>query len=175
MCINFKKNIWLWTAVNQVTKRLFGFFVGDRSSESFEKLCEKISHIDTKFYATDKFPAYDIIPPDKHLIVKSNTFTVERMNRLLRHYLARFARKTYCWSRSLSMISFSVSLFAFFYQSFYIFWQYHQSDGIAKNGQKRQMYDTKIREQNFQSYINFWTNNKFYEQNEQDNGEEDDS
>ena len=76
--------------------------MGDRSSESFEKLCENISH-------------YDIIPPDKHLIGKSHTFTVERMNRLLRHYLARFAHKTYRWSRSLSMISFSVSLFAFFY------------------------------------------------------------
>ena len=96
-------------------KKLVGFFVGDRSSENFEKLCENISHIDTKFYATDKFPVYDIISPDKHLIGKSHTFTVERMNRLLRHYLARFARKTYCWSRSLSMISFSVSLFAFFY------------------------------------------------------------
>ena len=100
-----------------MTKKLVGFFVGDRSSESFEKLCENISHIDAKFYATDRFLAYDIIPPDKHLIGKSHTFTVERMNRLLRHYLARFARKTYCWSRSLSlsMISFSVSLFAFFY------------------------------------------------------------
>ena len=98
-----------------MTKKLVGFFVGDRSSESFEKLCENISHIDTKFYATDKFLAYDIIPPDKHLIGKSHTFTVERMNRLLSHYLARFARKTYCWSCSLSMISFSVSLFAFFY------------------------------------------------------------
>ena len=101
--------------MNRVTKKLVGFFVGDRSSESFEKLCENISHIDTKFYAADKFSVYDIIPNNKHLIGKSNTYTVERMNRLLRHYLARFARKTYCWSRSLSMISFSVSLFAFFY------------------------------------------------------------
>jgi len=38
-----------------VTKKLVGFFVGDRSSESFEKLCANISHIDAKFYATDKF------------------------------------------------------------------------------------------------------------------------
>ena len=65
--------------------------MGDRSSESFEKLCENISHIDAKFYATD----YDIIPSNKHLIGKSNTYTVERMNHLLRHYLTRFAR-TYC-------------------------------------------------------------------------------
>ena len=107
--------MWLWTAVNRVTERLVGFFVSNRSSESFEKLCENISHIDAKFYVTDKFSVYDIISSNKHLIGKSNTYTVERMNRLLRHYLARFARKTYCWSRSLSMISFSVSLFAFFY------------------------------------------------------------
>ena len=67
-------NIWLWTAVNRVTKKLVGFFVGDRSSESFEKLCENISHIDAKFYATDKFSVYDIIPNNKHLIGKSNTY-----------------------------------------------------------------------------------------------------
>ena len=29
MCVNFKKKIWLWTAVNRVTKKLVGFFVCD--------------------------------------------------------------------------------------------------------------------------------------------------
>ena len=101
--------------MNTGSKKLVGFFVGNRSSKNFEKLCENISHIDTKFYVTDKFPAYDIIPLDKHIIGKSHTFTVEHINRLLSNYLARFARKTYCWFRPLSMISFSVSLFAFFY------------------------------------------------------------
>ena len=48
MCINFKKNLWLWTAVSRTTKKLVGFLVGDRSSESFEKLCENISHIKAK-------------------------------------------------------------------------------------------------------------------------------
>ena len=72
------------------------FFVGDRSSTSFEKLCENVLHIDARFYATYKFSAYDIIPGDKHLIGKSHTYTVEHMNRLLHHYLARFSRKTYC-------------------------------------------------------------------------------
>ena len=85
--------------------------MGNRSSESFEKLCENISHIDAKFYATDKFSVYNIIPEDKHLIGKSHTYTVERMNRLLRHYLARFARKTYFWPKSLNMIDNSVILF----------------------------------------------------------------
>lgn len=57
MCVNLKK-IWLWTAVNRETKKLVGFFVGDRSSESFQKLCKNISHIEVKFYATDKFSVY---------------------------------------------------------------------------------------------------------------------
>ena len=87
--------------------------MGNRSSESFEKLCENISHIDARFYATDKFSAYNIIPKDKHLIGKSHTYTVERMNRILRHYLARFARKTYCWSKTLNMIDNSVILFLY--------------------------------------------------------------
>ena len=83
--------------------------LGDRSSKSFKNLCENISHIDAKFYATDKYLAYNIIPSNKHLVGKAHTYTVEQMNHLLRHYIARFAHKTYCWSRSLSMIYFSVS------------------------------------------------------------------
>ncbi len=82
-------------AVNRETKELVGFFVGDRSSESFEKLCENISHIKSKFYATDKFPVYDTTPPNKCLTGKFHTYTVERMNHLLCHHLVRFARKTY--------------------------------------------------------------------------------
>ena len=39
MCMSFKK-IWLWTAVNRKTKKLVGFFIGDRSSKSFERLYE---------------------------------------------------------------------------------------------------------------------------------------
>ena len=43
------KKIWLWTAVNRKTKKLVGYFVGDRISRSFEKFCENISHIDANF------------------------------------------------------------------------------------------------------------------------------
>ena len=32
MCVNLKKT-WLWTAVERKTKKLVGFFVGDRSSK----------------------------------------------------------------------------------------------------------------------------------------------
>ncbi|MDR2074102.1 MAG: IS1 family transposase [Oscillospiraceae bacterium] len=42
---------------------------------------------------------------------EAHTHTVEKINRLLRRYLARFARKTYCWPKSLAMRENSVLLF----------------------------------------------------------------
>ena len=97
---------------------MVGFYVGDRSSKSFQNLCENISHIDARFYATDKYSVYDIIPRHKRLVGKAHTYTVERMNRLLSHYLARFARKTYCWSKNFNMIISSV--FLFLYRDFFL-------------------------------------------------------
>ena len=61
--------------------------------------------------------AYDIIPDRKHLIGKAYTYTVERMNRLLRHHLTRFTCKTYCWSKSFNMIINYV--FLFFYRDLF--------------------------------------------------------
>ena len=113
MYINFKKNLWLWIDVNRITKRLVGFFVSDRSPKSFEELRENIFHIEAKFCTDDKFSVYHVIPGNKHLIGKSNTYAVECMNRFLRHHLARFVRKTYCWSKSLNMIDNSLLLFLF--------------------------------------------------------------
>jgi IS1 family transposase len=111
MCINWRKNIWLWTAVDRKKQSLVGFQVGTRETKYFEKLSQKIAHIDAKIYATDGWESYNLINPDKHIVGKAHTSAVERMNRLLRHYLARFARKTYCWSKSLEMIENSVLLF----------------------------------------------------------------
>ena len=107
----FKKNIWLWTAVDRESKKLVGYEGGTRETKYFERLSRKISHIEPKKYASDRYEAYNLIDPKKRLIGKAHTYTVERMNRLLRHYLARFRRKTYCWSKSLSMINDSVLLF----------------------------------------------------------------
>ena len=110
MCINLK-NIWLWTAVDCATKHLVAFQVGTRETKYFQELLNKISHIDAKFYASDHRCAYSLIDPSRHLVSNYHTYTVERMNSLLRHYLARFARKTYCFSKSLQMIKYSLLLF----------------------------------------------------------------
>ena len=103
----------MWTAVDRESKELLGYEVGTRETKYFERLSRKISHIEPKKYASDRYEAYNLIDPKKRLIGKAHTYTVERMNRLFRHYLARFRRKTYCWSKSLSMINVSVLLFLY--------------------------------------------------------------
>lgn len=45
-----------------------------------------------------------IIPKEKHIQTKSETFTIEGYNSLLRHFLARMRRKTKCYSKKIEML-----------------------------------------------------------------------
>ncbi|MDR1224260.1 MAG: IS1 family transposase, partial [Tannerella sp.] len=49
-------------------------------------------------------------PHEKHLQTKAETFTVEGYNSRIRHYLARFKRKTKCYSKAKHMIETSLNL-----------------------------------------------------------------
>ena len=109
-CVLIKK-IWLYKTVNQRSKELINFKIGTRDTRHFENLSKKTSHIDPKKYATDRYVSYNLIDPAKRIIGKAYYFTVERMNRLLRHYLACFAQKTYCQPKAHYIFESSVLLF----------------------------------------------------------------
>ena len=109
----FKKTSGYGLHVDRKTKELVGFEVGTRETKYFEILSKNIAHIKAKKYASYNWEAYNLIDPNKMLIGKTHTYNIERMNRLLRYYLARFTRKTYYSSESLSMISDSVLLFLY--------------------------------------------------------------
>jgi insertion element IS1 protein InsB len=111
--VHKKNEIWIWLAVERSKQEIKGFFVGNRSYKSFEKLSEIIGNINTKKYATDDYGAYGIINPTKHIVGKAHTFTVERTNRRLRHYLARFVRKSYSVSQSIHMVVNSLYVWVF--------------------------------------------------------------
>jgi len=60
---------------------------------------------------TDYWEPYEhVVPPEKHIQSKAETFTVEGYTSLFRHFLARFRRKTKCYSKSESMLRYSVML-----------------------------------------------------------------
>jgi insertion element IS1 protein InsB len=60
---------------------------------------------------TDFWEAYvGVIPQEKHIQSKAETYTVEGYNSLFRHFLARMRRKTKCYTKSLKMLEYSFLL-----------------------------------------------------------------
>ena len=67
--------------------------------------------MNVNYYASDYWKSYEeFIPAEKHLQTKAETFTVEGYNSRIRHYLARFRRKTKCYSKATFMIEISLNL-----------------------------------------------------------------
>ena len=63
-----------------------------------------------KIASDDWKPYRQIVPKEKHIRSKAETFTVEGYNSLFRHFLARMRRKSKCYSKSLRMLQLSVLL-----------------------------------------------------------------
>ena len=98
------KNIWLWTAVDRKSKELIAFEIATKNTIHFENISEKTSRVNPKKCATECYASYNLIDPARRITGKAHNLYCERVNRLLRHYLVRFARKTYCQLKSHYMI-----------------------------------------------------------------------
>jgi insertion element IS1 protein InsB len=62
-----------------------------------------------KQLASDYWKPYkSIIPPEKHIQTKAETFTVEGYNSLFRHFLARMRRKSKSYSKKVEMLKLSI-------------------------------------------------------------------
>ena len=60
---------------------------------------------------TDYWKSYNEMVPEENLIQsKKETYTVESYNGIFRHFLARFRRKTKCYSKSEEMMKYSIAL-----------------------------------------------------------------
>jgi len=61
--------------------------------------------------ASDYWKPYEsILPGEKHIQSKKETFTVEGYNSMFRHFLARMRRKSRCYSKKMEMLSISILL-----------------------------------------------------------------
>jgi IS1 family transposase/transposase-like protein len=107
-----KKNYrWIWTAIDRFGKRFIAFVCGDRSTKTGLKLWDKLKHLSVGAFATDCWKSYEeFIPPEQHCQSKAETYTAESYNSRIRHYLARFKRKTKCYSKTDEMIEISLNL-----------------------------------------------------------------
>ena len=106
-----KNYCWIWIAVDRYGKRFINFVTGNRGNETAEKFWEKLKSLEMNYIASDYWRPYEsIIPPEKHIQSKKETFTVEGYNSLFRHFLARMRRKSKCYSKKIEMLALSILL-----------------------------------------------------------------
>jgi insertion element IS1 protein InsB len=85
--------------------------LGNRGTETGKLLWNKIKEYAKGIVATDYWKSYkEMIPREQLVQSKSETYTVESYNGIIRHFLARFRRKTKCYSKSEKMIEYSLIL-----------------------------------------------------------------
>lgn len=103
--------MWTWVAVDRYNRRFINFICGKRNTATFKQLYSKLIQSHIGVFCSDYWKAYaQIIPSNQHVQSKAQTFTVEGYNSRIRHYLARFKRKTKCYSKSVQMIEYSLKL-----------------------------------------------------------------
>lgn len=76
------------------------------------RLWDKVSKFADGVVAADYWKSYNEIVPAEQLVqTKAETYTVGSYNGLIRHFLARFRRKSKCYSKSEKMIEITLKLF----------------------------------------------------------------
>src|SRR5215218_10208538 len=96
-----KNYCWVWTAVDRYGHRFIDFVLGNRGYSTGSQLWESLKEKTIGWVMTDFWKVYpQMIPPDKLIQSKKETYTVEGYNTRLRHYWARLKRKTLCYSKS---------------------------------------------------------------------------
>jgi IS1 family transposase len=97
--------------VKSYEKRFINFVIGDRTNKTAEEFWEAIKQHEMEYIASDYWkPCEHIIPKEKYIQTKAETFTVEGYNSLFSHFLARMRRKSKCYSKKVEMLKLSVLL-----------------------------------------------------------------
>ena len=104
------------TMVDRATSCIVGWCVGyERTEAVMQALVDAAPQ--AVLYYSDDFSTYSalIYKPGQHIAMldKSQTYRVEGDNAELRHYLARLARRSRCFSRSVLALQRAVKLFVY--------------------------------------------------------------
>src|SRR5262249_35218805 len=111
-----KNEVYIVTNVGQSSRCVVGWdVVWQRSYQALQAMLDRSPQ--AKQYYLDAFGVYETLAyfPGRWRAYadKSQTYSVEADNAELRHYLARLARKSRCFSRSIRALWRSIKLFVF--------------------------------------------------------------
>lgn len=108
---------WVWLAIDNTSRQIIAFYVGDRSKESAKILWSRIPDFykEKAIFYTDEYASYvDVIPSDRHFPVKKGsgkTNHIERFNCTLRQRISRLVRKTLSFSKKLENLIGAIKYF----------------------------------------------------------------
>lgn len=102
-----RDSLWIWT---YYSLPFVWFCVGDRDEKTFEPFYESMPKANT--YYTDDYNVYqEVIAQGRHQIGKGKkTNRNETLHSLLRDRLARLKRQTKAYTRSPTMLAYSIAL-----------------------------------------------------------------
>jgi IS1 family transposase len=111
-----KNEVYVVTQVDRNTHCIVGWdVVPERTEAVLQALLDRSPQANQ--YYSDEFSTYHALVyyPGHHQAVpdKSQTYSVEADNAELRHYLARLARKSRCFSRCIHALRRAIKLFVF--------------------------------------------------------------
>ena len=102
---------WLWVAVDRHEHRFVSFTLGSRVDDKAKEIWNAVKNPNVALVMTDHWMVYPrVLPKEMHKATKRQTFTVEGYNSVLRHSLARLHRRTKCYSKSRTMLDYSLRL-----------------------------------------------------------------
>jgi insertion element IS1 protein InsB len=92
--------VWIWVALDRASRWVLEILIGDRTHLDYWFIYKQLGNIPIGLFATDYLKAYEaIIRREIHIQGKQYTSMVENFNGRIKHYLARFHRRTKCYSK----------------------------------------------------------------------------
>ncbi len=113
LCKKKSEKLWLWRAYDPIAWRTITRVLGRRDDATCQKLLNKIG-LEGKTFATDDWEGYHRLIPDDQLFTgKDLTLPIEQDNSNIRHFLARFRRRTKDVSKVVEMVDLSLRIYHF--------------------------------------------------------------
>ena len=111
-CSKKKNKCWVWLAYDRERKRTCAIQLGHRDTQTGQQLWKQLDLFEVKKACTDHYSVYNrIVPETLHVQTKAETYSIEGLNSRIRHYLARFHRKTFCYSKAWHMVQATLVIF----------------------------------------------------------------
>lgn len=111
------EKLWLWRAYDAVQRRTVAWVLGDRDDATCRQLLAKVG-MEGKTFLTDDWDGFHrLIPEDQLYTGKDLTFSIEQDNSNIRHYLARFRRRTKVVSKLKEMVDLSLRLYHYLHDN----------------------------------------------------------